>query len=253
MLPYYETMLEDVEGHLYYNMQSYAAALLPMPRGRKLFESWKKMVGVPESVAIPIPPVPEARWSEVIRSICRLARFALRQQTIMEAYLRRADEKLAALEGKRGELIGVGARAILTELLAEVEAPQDLALAVFNDYFIMKAKATESETIHLDSIKPELALEEIRKLTLSAGDLAILRETANLPACRPSDLMARLSDNRLKDELNSFLENYGSRCFGDLKLETKTFRQNIAPLCRLMLLPGSIRPLQGAGHGKQSR
>lgn len=236
--PIHERMVVEVEGHLYYNLESYGTALLPLPFGAGLFRRWKKLVDLTSDVEFPVPPRFSSSLLQKTKIAFRVLAFYFRQNTRMRHFLRDSESKLSRLEKNLSALAGGTLEAIFDRIDAEWRQPPDLALGILNDFFLLGHQASAGSSIGgaIDSLGPSHALNQL----LGRFDSDELKNfLAGLsPELRHTDeLLKALTASKFASfgaALADFLRDYGDRCYGDLKLEQPTYRQDARMLLGLL-------------------
>lgn len=253
--PFYQSLVREVSGHLYYDLESYAAAMKALPQGQKQFRDWLRLIGFNERVDLPEPRIQPLGFWETIKVLWRLLCLSWGQKKLSEDFLKRGQRRLQTLgqfAPNKSLAPLLQAHQIFDQIRVEFESPQDLAMGIFNDYFLMKLSPKNTltaSTLALESVRPQ---QELAKL---ARHLAVPGRREKLQALLAQDEISQLTETQLLQilrgfshffarEAELFLEIYGERAFGDLKLEHLSFRQDPSAFLQVLL---QTAPFPGTG------
>ena len=250
----FRNMLGFIRGRMYYNLLNWYRVLALFPGFRLNRRFMEQMMGTAE-------PLPDAVTEQAVRARApsrigdsiHLARtaagLAVSHFTLgrrLRAFNRRLDEALAPphppLSARRPDELVSHYRALRKRLLLSWDAP------LVNDFFAMVfygllRKATiawcgdVAGTLQNDLLGGEGGM-------VSAQPVRLLQELAQLASTRPRLLAALRSGtvDRIRAEMDaaaefqslfdSYLERFGERTVGELKLESATFHDDPLPLLR---------------------
>ena len=261
----FATMIGFHQGRIYYNLLSWYRVLSLLP-GYSLNAPWlEQMLGVQEALSPEVraglrlePPTRPLRdLAALALALVRLLGNALGLERRRRAFRRRLQAVLlgpAALESlgdaRPDELVG-HYRRIESQLLRRWDAP------LINDFYAMVLYGLLGGLLRRWGLDGEGALlqrwitelgavisaEPHRRIVALARPLAAdpalvrLLEQGSLAQIR-----AALAERPpLRDGISAYLEAFGDRCLGELKLETRTLRDDPLPLLRS--LAAAARPL----------
>jgi len=243
--PYYKSLIMEVDGHLYYNLQSYAVAMGALPKGETQFAKWLTLIGFSDKIDIPRPPVRKLGLLETCRIFIRLLYLGLNQNRLTLQFIDRCETRLKALKRRvPSPSDSVSAAECFNFLKRELENPSDLAMGIFNDFFLMSNKSQDlrnSTQLSLESVKPQMALAELAMNLPSALQEQLKAIQARADSVSSEELLQSLKAEfpEFHSALQKFLEDFGDRAFGDLKFENLNFHQDVRSLIDLLLRPQS--------------
>jgi pyruvate,water dikinase len=249
--PCYDRLIACFGGHLYYDLESYYAALLALPGGRKNVDAWHRMIGGQPDPSIDLDRFWQPSPWVTAKAAFSLLRLVLRHRALFERFYEEADRTSAGLDER---LARAGRSQDLARLMIEsFESTRGFELTILNDVLLMgslrallrqlkknglderEAPALVRTRQVVESLKP---LEEIRALAeaLAAAPSAMRRLCESIegwdggdPARLYSDIAAGIAaDGRsdLAERLTGYLARFGDRSFEELKLESMTFSQS---------------------------
>ena len=254
-LPALRNMLGLVDGRVYYNINNWYRALLPLPGFDRNKADMEQMMGLEDPVdfveGIELSTFERLRrLPGMARLIARLAWRFRRLEGDVERFMARFDERMASFDrtaiadADYGHLIELAQR-VQTEIVDEWLVP------IVNDTFVMttagrlrkllgralgdeaaelvaglmcgeEAVASALPTRHLAALAAEIRADPWLRGVLAAGP--------------PAHAWARLREvsPRVRAQLNDYIDRYGDRCMGEMKLETISLRQDPAFLVRVL-------------------
>ncbi len=266
----FATMIGFQQGRIYYNLLSWYRVLSLLPGYGLNAPFLEQMLGVRE----PLAPAERERLrleppSRLLPDLARLAAAllgllgnALGLEPRRRAFRGRLDRVLltpaelrALADARPDELVG-HYRRIEAQLLSHWDAP------LINDFYAMVMYGVLGGLIRRWRLDPNggllqswirdlggvISAEPHRCITAMAGFLAgdaelmELLEEGTLEQIEP----ALAERPRLQSELDSYLDAFGDRCLGELKLETRTLRDDPLPLLR-SLAAAARHPAPPAG------
>jgi pyruvate,water dikinase len=236
--PVFRNMIGLVDGRVYYNIESWYRCLLLLPSFDRSKEDMERMMGLEHPVDL-VRDVVLSRAERVRRAVrlipvgVRLALAFRRLERSVARFLQNFDARTAHID--RASLPDADLHTLLT--LAERldrEVVGDWTTPIVNDLWCMTTTgrvrkrliaagrtAEEADELIAALISGEDGIESMeptRRLLQMAGRI---RDSAQLRA----DLDAGRIDG-LGDDLEEFLHHYGDRCMGEMKLETRSLRQD---------------------------
>jgi len=245
----HSNMLSYVDGRVYYNISSWYDGLRLMPSFGKSKEDMESMMGVEE----PVDFVEDVNFTaleklkQVPKIIHILFKFVTRFAAIdlivktfdrnfwksyreIQSFLN--NEKLSAIE-----LIKIHDD-ITRKFLKRWAAP------LVNDFFVMvyngKVRSVLKEINELESLSTLTMGEDLESLkpTKKIQELAALIKEEKLSKLfedpNESTFKMLCANKKVKTPLLEFIDLYGDRCIGELKVETQTYRQNPLKLMKLV-------------------
>lgn len=225
LTPFYRSMIGSFAGHLYYNMNSYFAALSALPGGKKNLSSWLSMIGSEAKAEIPTTNFSPFSFSEYFKMSLAFFRLVFLRSFQISKFQKNVAKYLS--ESKlRIEKAQSSLEA--TRLFLEFLNPSfSLEVIPLNDLVLMKMVERKSKSktkvdlkthSYLSSLEPEWELEKLT--TIYSNPKALLES----------------------QEFKIYLDKYGDRCFEDLKLESQSFRQNPESLVRMLRFGEPSKP-----------
>jgi len=197
-------MVAAADGSLYYRIENWYALLKLLPFSKKIIGIWQNMLGV-ENKTVPDTSVNVSAWMKLkiaVRFAYYLARTPREMEKLNAWFETKYPEFRAEVEeaGDIESLCGVYHR-----LIEGITARWDITL--INDMYAFLFTALAGK-------KNKESLANIR----------------NLESMRPVLELKRLAKARNTPEFQTlkarYIEEYGDRVLGELKLETKTYRTN---------------------------
>lgn len=243
LAPHYAKLVEDLDGHLYYNLENYAAAMGALPGGAREFKAWLELIGFSDRLEMRVPKLKSSTAFAKLRTLGRLIRLSMRQTKETRRFLDRSDRRLAELHQefqdlKRGQ---ASPQKIFDRIERELSSPQDLAMGIFNDYFLMSKAGQKNlaapTNLHLESVRPQLELAHLARHFVAADRRKALEDLLRDETLSEDNLIEILGSRfgpHAAQDASDFLIQFGERSFGDLKLENLTLRQD--PRSFLLLL-----------------
>ncbi|MEM7395845.1 MAG: PEP/pyruvate-binding domain-containing protein, partial [Verrucomicrobiota bacterium] len=249
--PFFDTLIENVGGHVYYTLRSYQNVLLAMPGGRKNIENWYRMIGGDVGIQFDydpsvLPPKKEAR-----RFIRVLLRHILFHDRIYRKVHRRLEAQLTGLNEKGRTL--KGSKEIIKAIDEALGGIAGIEYTITNDIILMgglglisrllKRHGYEDDLIPpliktqegVESLRPLEGLEKLCAVIDDSGAFLTRFETVlsdNEDRAErevyPILYQALKGDGlgRVAEEIEGFLDRFGSRSFEELKIESMTFGQS---------------------------
>lgn len=246
--PVFENMLGLIRGRIYYNLLNWYRTLALLPGFSFNRDFMERMMGVRQK--LPHPPVtpPSAgRWRDLgrlLRMIWTMRSEQLRLGQEVEAFHARVEQVLSGFRGQDlrrrspGQLLE-DYRQLERDLLMHWKAP------LVNDFFAMIYHGLLGRLVEkwLPGLPPTLQND----LLCGEGGIISTRpaeEIARLAAAAPrqGDLLGR-------PDVQDYLERFGDRSVGELKLETETLREDPGQLERLIRAYQEQPPVQRHGTG----
>jgi pyruvate,water dikinase len=247
--PVFQRMLGLIGGRVYYNINNWYRVLQVFPSFQRNKDDMERMMGLDS----PVDFIEDERLTPRARLVrlWRLARVFARLQ-VRFAGLHRDVERFMA--GTTATLSGVDRKGLgrldLSELLQIADRVRSATIQrwhtpIVNDIYVMMmagglrrmveraagARGTELHGLLLGAEQGVESVEPTRRLLRLAR---LIRADAALQAALlqgpPDHALARLrsASPRFDQEFDDYLETYGDRCAGELKLETVSLRQDPA-------------------------
>ncbi len=241
--PVFENMLGLIRGRIYYNLLNWYRTLALLPGFSFNRDFMERMMGVRQKLPNPpVTPPSHGRWRDLarlVRMVFTMRREQARLAQEVGAFQQRVEGVLGRHRGRDlkkltpDQLISLY-RQLETELLCEWKAP------LVNDFFAMIFHGLLGRLVEkwLPGLPPTLQND----LLCGEGGIISTRPAEavmELARRAPRDLFARFSDAQVLGRLepgflDDYLERYGDRSVGELKLETETLRENPTALVSLI-------------------
>jgi phosphohistidine swiveling domain-containing protein len=253
--PALRNLLGLVEGRVYYNINNWYRMLLLSPSFHRNKEDMEKMMGLEEPVdfiegreltareKLAQSPRMARAAVNIVRALSRLDASVVAFNDEFEATVRKIDR--ATLGGRDFSALMALAEQLRVEAIDRWEAP------LVNDNFVMMSsgklrrileRATPSEAKPLwnalvageegiESTEPTRLLMRMARTARTTPALAgALREGT------AAEVMARVrrDHSTFAAEIDRYLERYGDRCMGELKLETRSLREDPSFLVQVL-------------------
>ena len=241
-------MLGLVRGRVYYNIQNWYRGLLLLPSFGRNKADMERMMGLDEPVDFIADETPS--WVEKLGRLPRILHTGLRMlrlfralpdevprwQASFEAAYRRAD---------RGRFQAAGFSALMAVLDDLRQGMLDnWSTPIINDFYVMmsvgRLRRVVERAVGSDDAESLLAsllageegiesTEPVRQLLAMAAEArAQPALAATLRTGEPLDALAEVRANHahFAEHIAGWLERYGDRCMGELKLETVSLRED---------------------------
>ena len=201
-------MTDVANWRIYYRISNWYAVLKLLPFSGKIIPVWQKMLGVGNRY-VSAAPTPEIGFGGKLRICWRFLSHLCRTPRLMEALNRRF-----ALEYPqyRRQVEEAGTPEALLAVYHHIRGSilSDWDLTLINDMYTFLSTALAgkggsqriADVKNLESMKPALAMDG-------------LVETARVYG---------FHSRQYRQEAEKYIEAYGDRCLGELKLETQTYR-----------------------------
>jgi pyruvate,water dikinase len=247
-------MLGLIRGRVYYNLFNWyrLVSLLPGYRFNRRF--LEQMLGVSESLAEELPARQRHdsmahRWLDGARFIVSLIFIALNLMTLSRRIARFYQRLRETLGESRPDLSGMSAtemveyyRGLERRLLNHWDAPvvNDFGAMIFHGllrHFVAAWIGSSEGTLQNDLLCAERGMisEEPAQRVRAMAQLAALDPelVSALVEGRLSVMRAAINQSPdLQSALDDYLDKFGDRCMGELKLESPTLRDDPTPLLR---------------------
>lgn len=241
--PTFANMLAEVNGRIYYQIQNWYQLLQLLPFSKKIIPIWQEMLGV-HHLEVPLMPV-HLTWRDKGRVMLGIIKAFVNSPKAMDQLeddFQQIQQRFKANYRPSANLSEL--RRLFDEIKVAILEQWDITLV--NDlyafiYTALLNKATANQGVQaeiagitqIESMKPMLSLNEIVKA---------LREDENKAY---QDRLFALKNDDIRDFLNKdshkvtlmirdFIDSYGDRAPGELKLETTTFRSQPSKLVKLL-------------------
>jgi pyruvate,water dikinase len=246
--PVLRNMIGLVDGRVYYNIESWYRCLLLLPFFDRSKDDMERMMGLEHPVDV-VQGVSLTRAERLARMRAlipvgvRLWREFRRLERTVDAFLSTFERRIAAFDRDRI------ARAGLDELLAMAERIDreivgDWTAPIVNDVYVMTTTGRVRKRLlaagrrdadeliaallsgedGIESMEPTRRLLQMAALIRGDAALRELLSASEDPHAVLAALRARSPE--LDRALDGFLERYGDRCMGEMKLETLSLRQD---------------------------
>lgn len=207
---YLKDMVESANGRIYYRISSWYAVLKLLPFSNKIISIWQKMLGVTNKNIVYPTNIP-VRIKDKFTILKSVIHYLRKTPQYMDDLNKRFEADFKKYKNRVEEADTI------EELLDVYEKIKngiltDWDITLVNDMytFIYTALAGEKNKEYISNIKN---LESMK------------------PAFGIKDLVTIANENGLNSDIykwhaQKYIENFGDRCLGELKLETETYRTN---------------------------
>lgn len=255
LMPHYQSLIGQVNHHLYYDLEHYYAVIAALPGGEKNIENWHRMIGGKrEGMDVPMILNPPS-FFEQVKAASKLFAFIITHQRVLDRF---ADSLEVQKKILHDRLIKSKSPEETFQLLHQtLTRPLGFGLTIINDVVLMlgvkvlaallKTKGLGEDVLapmlktgdEVESLKPLALLEKV--LSQIPDDFWSHLEGAVSNAPEWGDvyhpIWKDLEQKGWKKEaalLAGFLQLYGERSFEELKLESPTLRQSPKDFYRLL-------------------
>jgi len=241
----YDNMLGLLNGRVYYNLNSWYAALSLLPGYKLNAEFMERMMGVKEKADVVVPTDGKEKGIKDYLDIVGAAKSILgnlltvrKQKTDFIRDFDAVHRQYAGKDYSSYTLSGIFSdyRSFEQMMVSNWKAP------LINDFFAMIyfgllqklctlyfAGHTDIHNRLLASSRDIITTEPVRRIPLLLAALQQQPEFRNvLQTGTPGEVWALLNSGKYKQELElvwAYLADWGERCAGELKLETVTYNQ----------------------------
>lgn len=237
----HQHMLGLVDGRVYYNINSWYEGLLFLPHFGRHKADMENMMGLETS--IDFIQTQKLSTSQKIKALPKMIRLLARmiyKFSVIKSEVAQFDHAFTQILNQHRSQNHK--KKSLPQLLTYLIDVQNKGLALWgpplmNDFYVMiysgKVRRALSKlglekeyphlmkTDELESFKPVLAINQMTELIKSKDQTLSALKTA------PDFLLyCKKNDVQVYQVIQHFIENYGDRVLGELKLETETFRTN---------------------------
>jgi len=242
-----ENLLGLVAGRVYYNINNWYRGLLLLPSFGTNKADMERMMGLEEPVDFVTDEVLGVterlrRLPGVLRTLWRLLRSFRRLRVEVPAWLGRFETNYAGID--RDGLVDAPMSRLMTTLeQLDRDLLEDWHTPIINDFYVMMSVGRLNRRLSqggveepddlinrllageedIESTQPVRQLMEIATAIRQDGPAREL-----LAVTPPGDAVRALSayNEALRSRFQRYLERYGDRCMGELKLETITLRDD---------------------------
>jgi pyruvate,water dikinase len=241
------SLLALIDGRVYYNLGSWRQLIEILPRGRQRVQEietimFRTTIGASEPLTLALPDRVR-RAAEATRMAVRLVRFLVRQDAEVDRYIegferfygsidraqlatKTLDELGVLLRRFEGEAVRPAARAYLNDVRMAIASGR-LRRLLGRVYDEGQADARLTELLGgidgLESVEPTRQLIGIARDVRRDEALA-----ADVRAAPPGDVISLIHGRSpdLAARIDAYVERYGDRAIGELKLETLSLRDD---------------------------
>jgi pyruvate,water dikinase len=278
--PYLENLVTQIQGHMYYDLNSYYAVLKALPKGVENIDNWHRMTGgkihrFPDLLQ-KIDSVPSFQGIDLLRFGAGLTRLMLFHKSIYGRLCRDLENQIQTYKNNLKENDSIlGAVQIFERAKSSLKG---FGLTVLNDFLIMIAlknvttlleKAGYRENVlpsliqtneEVESLKP---LHELQKLNSKISDKhRFFKIVDSLLEQRPKEFGSEFYEqifNELANEgfgdlirpIKAYLAKFGERSFEELKIECLTFQQSPSAFFSLLKWIENSDPTKEAAKSKE--
>ncbi|MCC6276594.1 MAG: hypothetical protein IT289_01620 [Oligoflexia bacterium] len=253
--PYFDSLISEFGGHMYYNLNSYYTVLSVLPGGQKAIDDWHRMIGG-QKISVPLPKLKPFSRFEKLTMLARFAWIVLWHTNIFRDFCTSSEKRILVLENETQT--ATNSKVLSEFLFVAIDRLKGWGWTALNDILVMSGlrKVTKSlqrfgygeEAVSgllrtkkgVDSMQ---ALVELKKLCSAIKEntdfwlaLGKLLDSGN-----PKDELKNAYSNLLAQGfarevrlIEKYLDNFGDRAFEELKLECMTFKQSPRAFLGLM-------------------
>ncbi len=249
---HYSRLVENVEGHLYYDLSNYYSVLSSLPGGEVNIKNWHRMIGGEiQNLDIKFEPVKKKKQDD-LKSLWRILRFIWAQDQVLGRFVTGFDQKINFIQSNWKHS---SQKEKLKILINAFEHPHGFGLTILNDLVVMLGLKAMTKFLiakgisesHLfgflysqhgvESTKPLESLSAVLKATNSAvwslWDECVSKNP-DLSSIEALEILESHNQNAAAKQISAFLDRYGDRSFEELKLESLTFKQSASQFLALV-------------------
>lgn len=204
-----QDMVDVANWRMYYRISNWYYVLNMLPFSKKIISIWQNMMGVQnKNVVIPINTVSSAAKRQVIKSFFYYMKTAPKHMEELNTKFNKVYPEYCALVDKADnihELVQLYER-IKKEIMSEwdITLVNDMYTFIYTFLANKQNKAALADFKNLESMKPVRALNSLIIHAQCCG----------------------MDTEEYYEMEEDYIEMYGDRCIGELKLETPTYRTN---------------------------
>lgn len=237
-------MLSFVDGRMFYNLGSWYRLLSLLPLFSRNRKSMEMMMGVSRPIPDEALGATRAPGSlATLRMIIGLAREAILLPRTRARFLKRMTDSVPP--GRSADDLGTKPLSALAGEYRRIEAAllDRWDAPIVNDFLCMMAYGGSRRLLERWAGAPGLALHndvmigqgdiisaEPARLIRAAGDALAAAEPDLRAACERGDVEAAFADPVLGAKLRTYVDRFGDRRIGELKLESPTLSDDARPL-----------------------
>lgn len=259
--PYFKTMTNYIGGHMYYKLESYYNILLSIPGGKQNLKNWHRMIGGNDKYINIETTIDEPDTRDTINYYKFLFKIIFNHKNIFKRFITDSSHKKKELYQSLYKSRNIYEKIDLYNY--GLKSIKGFSLTAFNDVLAMKGlnlicnildKYNISHEVLPNLIQTDDGVESLMPLTkvqiinsniknkdeffslfedaLSEYDYLPLKE-------RYDAIFSKLSINGYEncaERIKEFLDQFGSRSFEELKLESLTLKQSPESLFDLLKL-----------------
>ena len=237
--PVFSEMIQSANGRIYYKINNWYTLIEHLPFSRKIMPVWQDMMGVSEK------KVDSGNKKLSFFTGLRICLNYIKEFIRADKNMRALEKRFSRLyEGFRKDISGCYDCRRLLEIYWRIEEEilLDWDVTLVNDMYafvftglvknlLKKSSAEDPEKItndyisgitDIESIKPVKELIRLSRSAQQRGMTEYLRSIADRQ--QAEDYLS--SSDETAEEIRNFIELYGDRSAGELKLESPTFRTN---------------------------
>ena len=249
----FSSMIGLIRGRIYYNLQSWYTTISLLPGFRTNRRFMEDMMGVRDTLPADLLPQNDtpASWTErlrdtatLLRSVRRLVQWHRRMPERIHSFRQNLDAELGRVPSNLDAL----SLSELADLYRSLDANLLSAwtVPIVNDFLTMlfsgasksvMEKWTGDASLHarmMTSTEPIISAEPARRIRHmaehAAGHDALVNALQDGDASAVADLLP--THPELAQQYGNYLDRFGDRCLGELKLESPTLIDDPAPLLR---------------------
>lgn len=210
-----QDMVDVANWRMYYRISNWYYVLHMLPFSKKIISVWQNMMGVQnKDVTLPINTVSNSAKRQVVKSFFYYMRKAPQHmQELNEKFNKLYPAYCSQVDNADNvhELIQLYER-IKTEIMSDwdITLVNDMYTFLYTFMASKKNKTALSDFKNLESMKPVNAMNDLITYAQCCG----------------------IDNPEYEDMEEDYIERYGDRCIGELKLETETYRTNPESLRR---------------------
>ncbi|MBQ5580363.1 MAG: hypothetical protein IIT43_03785 [Clostridia bacterium] len=207
-------MVAMANGRVYYRITSWYDILRLMPFSDRFIAIWQEMLGVSNKAVDSDLKVPVRTKAVMLRTILNYLRITPREMDRLsefyETYANDLDEELVRLARAEGQEKVRGLLRKYHGLKNDVIPRWDITLMNDMYAFLFTALSGKKNREQLSNLSNLASMEPAKAMNA-------LAETARAKG---------MDSDEYRTQKDRFLSDYGDRCLGELKLETRTYRTN---------------------------
>ncbi len=211
----FNNMVGDCNGRLYYKISNWYEIILRLPFSSKIIPIWQDMLGVRDKKIVANAKYSKRKNLKVYYNFLHEIKNVPKSMAELDSYFEKVYKEYKVINIKEisyEELVKLF-KTISDKLFAKWD------ITLFNDMYTFIYTGMLKKRLKKKYTDYEKIVNSIISGNKSLASLEAIRNLIRLATSKNE-----LSDEEYKDAFNDYIEQYGDRTVGELKIETQTYR-----------------------------